>query len=71
MTFRDVDEIRLVERRLRSLKQQGSASKYTLEFQQVSLQLAWADPPLIDQYYFGLKEDVKDEILRADRPSTL
>ena len=71
ITFRDVDEIRLAERRLRTLKQRGSASKYTLEFQQVLAQLVWADPPLMDQYYFRLKKDVKNKILRADRPTTL
>ena len=26
---------------------------------------------MMDQYYFRLKEDVKDKILRADRPTTL
>ena len=65
------DEERINERKLRALRQQGSASEYTAKFRQISSKLEWADEPLMAQYYEGLKDDVKDELIRNERPDDL
>jgi hypothetical protein len=69
--YGEIDEERTAERKLRRLGQKGSAGKYTAEFRQVTAKLQWEDQPLIAQYYSGLKDRVKDEIARGDRPITL
>ena len=70
-TFGNPDEEREAERRLAALKQLRSASEYAAEFRQVSSKLNWDDEPLMTVFYSGLKEDVKDEISKEDRPETL
>ncbi|KAJ5239577.1 hypothetical protein N7468_004196 [Penicillium chermesinum] len=70
-TFGDVDATRTAERRLRRLRQTGSASVYTAEFQQIISHLDWDEDAYIAIYEDGLKEDVKDEIMRIDRPDRL
>lgn len=64
----DLDEERIVERQLMSLKQTGSASVYTVKFRQMSSTLDWDDEPLIVAFYSGLKSEVKDKIVKMDRP---
>jgi hypothetical protein len=71
-TFGDIDEKGTAERQLGVLRQRGSASKYTSEFQQVaSLLPSYGEDALKNTYYVGLKEDIKDEISRGDKPDTL
>jgi len=66
-----VDEERAAERDLQRLRQVTSVTKYTSEFQQLSSRLDWDDSALAARFYYGLKEIVKDEISRTDRPTTL
>lgn len=69
--FGDPDEGRANERRLQGLRQKGSASKYAAEFRQVASHLGWDDEPLMAQFYEGLRDDVKDEVVKLDRPDDL
>lgn len=68
--FGDIDEERTAVRRIQNLRQKGSAATYTAEFQQYSGKTGWGDNALRDQYYRGLRDDVKDEIARSERPDT-
>lgn len=69
--FGDPDEERIAERQLGSLRQKGSVSDYAVKFRQISSHLDWKDEPLMAQFYQGLKEDVKDELVKLDRPDDL
>jgi hypothetical protein len=70
-TFGDIDAIRSAERRLRRLKQTGSASVYAAEFQQIISHLDWDEDAYIAIFEDGLKDDVKDELVRIERPKTI
>lgn len=67
-TFGDPDEERTAEQQLRNLKQRGSAADYTAKFRQITARLGWDDEPLMAAYYAGLKDEVKDELTKLDRP---
>lgn len=69
--FGDIDQERTAERHIQNLRQRGSAATYTAEFQQYSGKTDWDDAALKAQYYQGLKDHVKDEIARSDRPDSL
>jgi hypothetical protein len=69
--FGDIDQERTAERHIQNLRQKGSAASYTAEFQQYSGKTDWNDDALKAQYYKGLKDMVKDEIARSDRPNDL
>lgn len=69
--FGDLDERRNAVRSIQALKQKGSAVTYTAEFQQHATLTNWGDEAICDQYYMGLKDHVKDEIARADKPDDL
>jgi len=69
--FGDPDKERTSERKLYSLRQKGSVAKYATEFGQIASVLQWRDEPLIAQFYHGLKEEVKDELVKSDRPKDL
>lgn len=69
--FGDIDQERTAERTIQNLRQKGSAATYTAEFQRYSSATGWNDDALRAQYYKGLKDHVKDEISRSDRPETL
>jgi hypothetical protein len=72
MVFGDVDEKRTAERELKALKQKTSAADYSAHFQRISAHLAWGDEALLATYYDGLKDLVKDEIIRKEnQPTTL
>jgi hypothetical protein len=68
--FGEVDEERTAEREIRQLRQTGPASKYTAEFQRIIGKIDWNEEALIAQYYQGLKDSVKDELARQNRPDT-
>ncbi len=70
-TFGDIDEERTAERRLQSLRQTGSAADYAAQFQRYGTQTEWDDAALTAQFYKGLKDHVKDDIARGDRPDDL
>ncbi|KAI1873671.1 uncharacterized protein JN550_002940 [Neoarthrinium moseri] len=68
-TFSNPDEVRIAERRLIQLKQRGSAAKYASEFKQIASKTEWSDDDtLMTLFYAGLREDVKDEVSKEDRP---
>jgi hypothetical protein len=69
--FGDIDQERTAERHIQNLRQKGSAATYTAEFQQYMNKTDWNDDALKAQYYRGLKDAVKDEIARSDRPESL
>jgi hypothetical protein len=69
--YGDIDPDRTAERALQALQQQGSATKYTAEFQQHMHRTHWDDHALRAQYYKGLKDSVKDEMARSDKPDDL
>ena len=69
--FGDIDEERTAERALGELRQKGATTAYSAEFQQLSFKTSWGDDALKAQFYKGLKDSVKDEMARAERPSTL
>ena len=71
-TFGNPDEKRTAERRLGHLKQKESASKYAAEFQQIASKTGWDDDDaLMAAFYQGLRDDVKDELSREERPGEL
>jgi Retrotransposon gag protein/Zinc knuckle len=70
-TFGNPDEVRTAERQLLALRQTGSAGRYAIEFHRLSSKLDWDDAALIVWFYRGLREDVKDDLSREDRPDTL
>lgn len=67
--FGEQDEERKAADRLAQLKQKGSAAQYASAFRQDAFRVGWDDDALIDCYYRGLKDDVKDEISQQDRGS--
>ena len=69
--FGDIDPERTAERTIQNLRQRGSAATYTSEFQRYSGRTDWNDDALKAQYYRGLKDSVKDEIARSERPDSL
>jgi len=69
--FKVVDEKWAAERRLHILKMNKLTVKYAAEFQQIAALMNWDDDALVSQYYWGLNETIKDEIVRMDRPEEL
>jgi hypothetical protein len=70
-TFGQMNEQQEAERALLKIHQQSSAAKYKAEFQSLSARVSWNDEALAAQFYQGLKDAVKDEIARQDRPKSL
>jgi hypothetical protein len=52
------------------LKQKGSTVAYTREFKRWANRTGWGDLALRKEYYQGLKEHIKDELLRKTEPNT-
>ncbi|TDZ22472.1 Retrotransposon-derived protein PEG10 [Colletotrichum orbiculare MAFF 240422] len=67
--FQEPDEQRQYERDLAALKQKGAATHYAAEFRRICARLDYTDDTKIFMFYQGLKEDVKDELVKQDRPS--
>lgn len=68
----DPDRLRTLTRELQSLKQTASAAAYSSKFYNISSYLSWNDSALKDQYYTGLKSEVKDALAYANvDPATL
>jgi hypothetical protein len=63
--FGVTDERREAERAIESLRQKGSATAYTRDFQRYSTKTEWGDEALRYAYRKGLKDFVKDELLRT------
>jgi hypothetical protein len=69
-TFGYGNEQQEAERAIQGIRQKGSAAKYRADFQILVAKLDWNDQAIAAQFYQGLKENVKDEIARGDRPTT-
>ena len=71
-TFGNPDEQRTAERELQALRQVGSAAQYAAKFRQVSSKTGWDDDDaLMATFYRGLRDDVKDELSRDERPEDI
>ncbi|EQB43072.1 hypothetical protein CGLO_18341 [Colletotrichum gloeosporioides Cg-14] len=66
--FQDPDEKRQAERDLAQLRQTKSTKEYAATFRQLSVQLDLTEETKIFMFYQGLKDEVKDEIIKIDRP---
>ena len=71
MMFGDIDRERTAERDLLKLRQTKSAADYTAHFTRLSAATNWEDAALTAIFYAGLKDGVKDEIARGERPDNL
>ncbi len=69
-TFGDPDEIRTATRKLKALKQTGSAQHYAREFRRIATRIEWDEDSQMELFYDGLRENVKDEITKEDQPDT-
>lgn len=66
--FQDTDEKRQAERDLSSLRQTKSASHYAAEFRRLSARLDITNESKTFMFYQGLKEEVKDELVKIITP---
>ncbi|KAL8412852.1 hypothetical protein RB596_009420 [Gaeumannomyces avenae] len=66
--FGQVNKQRVAERKLLQLRQKGAASVYVSEFQRFVNKLDWTDQTKVAHFYNGLRDDVKDEVSKVDRP---
>jgi Ty3 transposon capsid-like protein len=69
--FGDPNQVASAERQLRQLKQTRSVTQYASEFRRISSLANWNDPALKSQFYVGLKDIIKDYLVRLDQPNTL
>ena len=69
--FGTVNQERTAEREICNIVQKGAAVTYAANFQRHAAYMNWDDTALTAQYYKGLKDFIKDEISRSERPSTL
>jgi hypothetical protein len=69
--FGDMDEKLYTQVRLTRLRQTKSASTYATIFRQDAIRAEINDKGLMQLFYDGLKENVKDELYKVDRPDTL
>uniref|UniRef100_L7J7G5 Retrotransposon gag domain-containing protein n=2 Tax=Pyricularia oryzae TaxID=318829 RepID=L7J7G5_PYRO1 len=69
--FGNPDKERTAERKLSRLTQIKSASRYASEFRQITSKLAWGKDALMARFYQGLKNEVKDELIKEERPQLL
>ncbi|EXK75750.1 hypothetical protein FOQG_19485 [Fusarium oxysporum f. sp. raphani 54005] len=69
--FGVVNEERQAAAELLALKQHKSCAAYSAKFRQLASKTEWDDEALMEIYYRGLKEEVKDELYLADRPDDL
>jgi hypothetical protein len=70
-TFGQINEQQEAERALFRVRQQGPATKYKADFHTLAARVDWNDQAFAAQFYQGLKDSVKDEIARGERPTSL
>lgn len=56
---------------LKKLRQTGRCVDYSTQFRALAAQTGYDMAALCDQYYDGLKDSVKDEVARIERPTNL
>jgi hypothetical protein len=69
--FGDGDKKRHAQERLAKLRQTKSAMAYASVFRQNAFRSGINDDGLMQLFYDGLKEEVKDDLYQKDRPKTL
>lgn len=69
--FNNVDEEARAERALESLRQTKGVTQYVGEFQLLNGRVDWDDRALLARFYAGLKDEVKDDIVRGGKPTML
>lgn len=62
--FRNVNDQKEAVRTLQTLKQKRSARRYTAEFQRFASKTTQGGDALKDQFYRGLKDTVKDDLIK-------
>jgi hypothetical protein len=66
------DREMVVETKMQSLRQETqSATIYAPEFQQLTCDLEWNDKAFINQFRYGLKDNVKDLLITMPKVETL
>jgi len=68
--YGDPDREATAEREIYSLRQTGSVADYASKFEAKSQYLTWNDSGFRAQFYRNLKDEVKDEIARGDKPES-
>ena len=71
IVFGTINQKRTAERKICNIVQKGAAVTYAANFQRHAAYMNWDNTALTAQYYKGLKNFIKDEISRSERPSTL
>ena len=66
-----MDEKRAAGERLMTLRQSKSVDAYASEFRQMAARTKWNDAALTAWFYQGLKDGIKDDMARTDRPRNL
>lgn len=70
--FGEHDKARWATTKIRSLRQGArSTSIYASDFRQLACDINWDEEALISQFYWGLRDDVKDLLLTLPDPQTL
>ena len=65
--FSNINKEHTAERDLRDLRQKGAATVYVAEFQQYSFRTGQNNNSLKAQFYKGLKDSIKDNMLYIDK----
>ena len=70
--FGEHDKARWATTKIRSLRQGArSTSVYASDFRQLACDINWDEEALMSQFYWGLRDDVKDLLLSLPDPQTL
>lgn len=69
--FGDNDKEASAIRELKKLTQTKSATDYTSEFSRIAMNIQWNEAALMDHYWRGLKDNVKDTLVLYDKPGNL
>ena len=70
--YGDADMVAMAKRQIRGLKQTHGVQAYSTSFQTHAANLqSWGEAALCAQYYYSLKNDIKDEITCVGRPTKL
>jgi hypothetical protein len=65
------DEEREAEQQLRRLRHTKACTEYCAQFRLITAPLDWDHKALMSYFYANLKDTVKDELYKVDRPSTI
>ena len=72
LTFGDIDAERMAERKLLKLQQTKTVAAYVSAFEQLANKVQdWGERGLMTRFYEGLKSDIRYEMIRMEKPTTL